>query len=221
MNLNRIGVKFFLDGGDAVALAEYIPIFHRWIQNHSVDGVLIDVADYSHVYAGPGVLLIAHEGNYSMDESGDRRGLVYYSKHTRNRSLSDSLASVCKTALNACLQLEREPELEGRITFVGHELQIFANDRLSAPNTHETFTAFEPLLAGFLDSAYAGADYSVTREPDPGERFSVTVKAAQPVKTSDLLARLAALNGGPTRFNSKRLKQHPSRRNAGHPGIQA
>ena len=192
MNLNRIGVKFFLHDADTVALAEYIPIFHRWIQNHSVGGVLVDVADYSHVYAGPGVLLIAHEGNYSMDERGERRGLVYYNKHAGNRSLLDSLASVCETALNACLQLEREPELEGRITFSGHELQLFANDRLSAPNTQETFTAIEPLLAGFLDNLYACADYSVTREPDPRERFSVTVKTLEPVKTNDLLARLAA-----------------------------
>ena len=192
MNLNRIGVKFFLDGGHNLALAEYIPIFHRWIQNHSVGGILVDVADYSHVYAGPGVLLIAHEGNYGIDERGGRRGLVYYNKHAGNPTLLDRLASVCETALTACLQLEREPELKGRITFGGHELELFANDRLSAPNTEETFSAIEPLLAGFLDNLYACANYSVTREPDPRERFSVTIKVPGPVKTSDLLTRLAA-----------------------------
>lgn len=192
MNLHRIGVKFFLDSGDAVTLAEYIPVFHRWIQNHSVDGVLIDVADYSHVYAGPGVLLIAHEGNYSLDEYGDRRGLVYYNKCTKYADLIDGLASVCQTVLRACLQLEREPELEGRIRFAGHELQIFANDRLSAPNTQGTFSTFEPVLAGFLCTIYGGKDYSLTREADPRERFSVTAKASKPIKTSELLARLAA-----------------------------
>ena len=192
MNLNKIGVKFFVDGGDAVALAEYIPIFHRWIQNHSVDGVLIDVADYSHVHAGPGVLLIAHEGNYGMEERGERQALVYYNKHTRYRDLADGLASVCETALNACLKLEREPELEGRIAFGANELQIVASDRLSAPNTQETFTVFEPLVARFLDHVYAGVNYSVAREPDLRERFSVTAKASEPAKTRDLLTRLAA-----------------------------
>jgi len=27
-------------------------------------------------------MLIAHEGNYALDETGHERGVVYYSKHT-------------------------------------------------------------------------------------------------------------------------------------------
>ena len=41
-------------------------MFHRWIQTRAVDGLLIDVADYTHLKDGPQVLLAGHEGNYSM-----------------------------------------------------------------------------------------------------------------------------------------------------------
>ena len=74
MDLQKIGMKFFAEDGSTIDLVEFIPIFHRWIQNKALSDLLIDVADYSHVHAGPGILLIAHEGNYAVDETGNRRG---------------------------------------------------------------------------------------------------------------------------------------------------
>ena len=66
-DLQRIVVKFHLDDGSPVELDKVIPVFHRWIQTGAVEGLLIDVADYSHVPQGPGVMLIAHEGNYALE----------------------------------------------------------------------------------------------------------------------------------------------------------
>jgi hypothetical protein len=191
MELHKLGVKFFVADANGVGLLEFIPIFHRWIQTRVLDDLLIDVADYSHVYAGPGILLVAHEGNYSVDETGNRRGLAYYSKHPLDGDLSERLTTVCRKALKACRLLVQEVELKDRLKFQGEALQVFANDRLVAPNTEETWLAFAPALKALLARLYLGADYELTREVDSKERFSVTIKVGKPVEIDTLLERLS------------------------------
>ena len=80
MDLYKFGIKFFAADADGFDLLRLIPVYDRWIQQNALENLLIDVADYSHVPAGPGVMLIAHEGNYALDETGHERGVVYYSK---------------------------------------------------------------------------------------------------------------------------------------------
>ncbi len=190
MDLHRIGVKCFFRDGAILPLHEYIPIFHRWIQTGALADLLIDVADYSHVHAGPGILLVAHEGNYGIDETGGRRGLVYYSKRPLDGQLATRLQTACKKLLTACVRLEQEPGLQGRLHFLGNELQIFANDRLTAPNTEETLAALAPAISQFLTTLYSGDNYNLSPEADPKERFSVTVESPIPVTVNKLLQRL-------------------------------
>ena len=192
MDLHKIGIKFFAEEGNAIGLVEFIPIFHRWIQIDALDNLLIDVADYSHVHAGPGTLLVADEGNYGFDETGNRRGMVYYSKRPLSGTLPERLATVCQKVLKACQLLEQGPETKGRLKFRGDEVQIFSNDRLLAPNNDDAFEAFEPALEEFLTRLYPGSVYTLERERDPKERFSVTAKTAQPVAIDTLLQRLTA-----------------------------
>ncbi len=190
MDLHRIGLKCFFRDGATLPLHEYIPIFHRWIQTGALDDLLIDVADYSHVHAGPGILLVAHEGNYGIDETGGRRGLVYYSKRPLAGQLATRLQIACKKLLIACARLEQEPELRGRLPFLGNELQIFTNDRLTAPNTEETLAALAPAIAELLSALNLDSDYRLSRESDPKERFAVTVTSSIPVTVKTLLQRL-------------------------------
>ena len=46
-NLYRFGIKVFLSESPDPDLHTFVPMFHRWIQTHAVDGLLIDVADYA------------------------------------------------------------------------------------------------------------------------------------------------------------------------------
>lgn len=192
MDLHKIGVKFFTTEGDGIGLVEFIPVFHRWIQQRALDDLLIDVADYSHVHAGPGTMLIAHEGNYGVDETGSRRGLLYYSKRTLDGDLATRLAIVCRKALRACWLLEQDDDLRGRIRFGGGEIQVIANDRLVAPNTDTTYEALRPALDTLLAKLYPGATPEIARESDPKERFCVTVRIAENVGVATLLERLVA-----------------------------
>ena len=192
MQIDRFGVKFFCAEGGDVPLPEFIPIFHRWIQTTALAETLIDVADYSHVPSGPGVILVAHEGVFGVDETGGRRGLVYYLRRPFAGSLGDGLKAVTRTALGACERLAAEAEMQDRVAFRGEELQVFAHDRLHAPNTEATASAFQPTLQELLAALYPGVECRLAHELDPKERFAITVTAPGQVSTAALLERLAA-----------------------------
>lgn len=190
MDLHKFGIKFFAVDAKGFDILKLIPMYHRWIQQKALEGVLIDVADYSHVPAGPGVMLIAHEGNYALDETGHERGVVYYSKHTLAGELPERLVQVARKVLTATRLMTGDAELNGALKVPGNALQFFANDRLVAPNTQAAYAELEPTLKAFLDRLYAGAPYTLVRETDPKERLSVRVQTAAPVDLETLLARL-------------------------------
>jgi hypothetical protein len=190
-DLQRIGLKLFAADGASVNPRQLVPIFHRWIQTQAIaDQLLVDVADYAHVPDGPGVMLVAHEGNFSLDLGGGRMGLAYNRKTPMAGGLEERLRLLVRTVLDACLQLEVEPALEGRLRFRGDELQLFANDRLRAPNEPQTLAAFQPALAGLLRMLYGAPACTVTPEPDRRERFGVHIQAPAPVSPRELLGRL-------------------------------
>ena len=78
MELQKIGVKVFATAPNEIPLTDFIDIFHSWIQ--ASDGVYHDVADYSHMQAGPGIVLVANDANVSIDDTSDRRGLYTTTK---------------------------------------------------------------------------------------------------------------------------------------------
>jgi hypothetical protein len=190
MDLYKFGIKFFTADGDRLDILKLIPMYHRWIQQGALEDLLIDVADYSHVPGGPGVMLIAHEGNYALDETGRERGVLYYSKRQLADELPERFARVASKALKAAQLMSRDAELEGAVKVPGTRLQLIANDRLAAPNTDAAYTELEPALQTFLKRLYAGAPYTVTRETDPKERLSVRVQAEGQVALETLLSRL-------------------------------
>jgi hypothetical protein len=190
VELHKFGIKLFAVDAKGVDILKLIPMYHRWIQQKALDDLLIDVADYSHVPAGPGVMLIAHEGNYALDETGHERGVMYYSKHPLAGELPDRLVQVTRKALKAAQLMTGDAELNGELQVPGNDLQFFANDRLAAPNSAAAYAELEPTLRTFLDRLYAGAPYTLVRETDPKERLSVRVRAAGPVDLPTLLARL-------------------------------
>ena len=67
MNWNKLGIRLKIVPPESLVVSDYIPVFHRWIQGQVFeDHLLIDVHNYSHVKDGPGILLVAHEGQFSL-----------------------------------------------------------------------------------------------------------------------------------------------------------
>lgn len=192
MDLHKIVVKFFAAGTPALPIETYIPVFHRWIQKGSVEGLLLDVADYGHLPKSPGIVLVAHEADYMMDASEGPLGLLYNRKAPGAGSLADRFKAAFKAALGACVKLEQEPELQGKLTFQGGKALVIANDRLVAPNSEDGFKALRPDLALALQSVYGDAPPEISRDlRDPRSRLTIHVASKAPVDASALLARLA------------------------------
>jgi hypothetical protein len=189
MQLQHLNVKFFVTQPEAVRLQDYTVVFNSWIQRKVTEELLIDVADYAHVVDGPGLILIGHEANYSLDQTGGRLGLLYNRKANVEGNNRDRLAQAFRSALKAAQLLEKEQGLK----FDAQAVQVIVNDRLLAPNTETTRTKLQPDLDAFFNGLYGGANYTIDsyKPSDPRERFTVTVHANQPAKLEALLRNLS------------------------------
>lgn len=187
MNVQHINIKFFIENSEAVNLADFAAVFNTWIQQQRLEELLIDVADYLHVHHGPGVILIGHEADYSLDQRAGRLGLLYNRKEQLEGTAQEKLAQAVRAALTAAQILEKENGLK----FSGSEVQVIVNDRLLVPNTSETFAVLEPELQAFFDKLYFGEPYTLAHYDNPRERFTINVKAGSAFDVDTLLKNLA------------------------------
>lgn len=188
MELQKLNVKLFVESPNAVPLTDFIEIFHSWIQ--ASDGVYHDVADYSHMQAGPGIVLVANDGNISIDESDNRRGLLYSQKSALSGSNQERLRAVLRFGLENFRKVEREPKLGGKFKLLGNEAVIAVNDRLFWPNTQESFAAVVPEIERLAKTVFADADVSLEREPEERKKFAVRIQASRSFAVDELLDRL-------------------------------
>ena len=189
--LQRFSLRIFAEPASAGAPSTIIPVFHTWIQDHAVPGLLIDVADYTHLVDGPSVLLVAHEANYALDETGGRPGLSYTRKQPLDGTFGERLAAAAAALFTAARRLEQDTSrmTGGGIVFPGNEIAFAANDRLTAPRTADTETALRGELAAFGDRLFGGADVEVQPLDDPA-RLGFTLKTAETVPLDGLLSRV-------------------------------
>ena len=194
MTPKRLSAKIFLSEVTDVELADYVPVFQRWIQRNAVEGLLIDVADYAHVHHGPGVILIGDEGDYSLDIAEGRPGLLYTRKRAMPNSLQEALITVVRLALAAARQLEQESSLKNPGIEFG-EIQLKFLDRLNVPNTPETFDAIKDALQTFANNLYGNAEITLGSD-DPREALTVTLKSTEAVEAEALAGRLNKVVAG-------------------------
>jgi hypothetical protein len=192
MELQKINVKVFSAEPNKVPLTDFIDIFHGWIQ--ATDGIYHDVADYSHMQAGPGIVLVADDANVSIDETDNRRGLLYSQKSKLGGSNLEKLSAVLRSALENCYRLEEEPALRGKLKFSGNQVEILVNDRLLAPNTGEVFEELRPEIDFLARRLYASTNFTLLRnQEDPRHRLNVTLSTPLSFETKTLLNNLQAI----------------------------
>lgn len=188
----RLDVKFFVAPvkGAKLDVKRFMPIFQQWIQEDRLPGLLLDVADYTHVTEGPSMVLVAHEGQYVLDEAEGRLGMLYSHRRGVKGDFDARLAESFRRALRACALIEAEPVLEGRLRCSG-EVLFRINDRLHAPNTPATFDAVRPALAALTGKLFGSTPATLEARPASGDAaFTVAIRAQSTAPASDLLSRL-------------------------------
>ena len=173
--MQHVNIKIFADRAD-IQIGDAVAIFHQWIQDGIAPELLIDVADYKHVPDGPGVILIGHEANYSLDETGGRIGLLYNRKAAVQGDAQAALRQAFDAARNATRLLEAAAPFASKLHFDEGDVEIIVNDRLLAPNTDATWEALRPEVERFFASVYGEGRVILERRGEPRERFRVGVK---------------------------------------------
>jgi hypothetical protein len=173
--VQHVNVKIFAKQAD-IDLVDAIPVFHKWIQESAVPGLLIDVADYKHVPDGPGVMLIGFDADYSLDQTHGRLGLLYNSKLPFEGSDQSALDYAYTTAQNAAKKLESDPAFAGKLKFDDNEVEVILNDRLAYPNTDETWSAIEPEFTTFFERVYGTGSFTIEHRGERRERVRAGVR---------------------------------------------
>ncbi len=193
--IHKFGVKVLVQERAPMTADEVSAVFQRWIQAGSLPGLLIDVADYSHVPEGPGVLLVAHEGNYALDDTDGLRGMVYYAKRYQPGTAAERLARTAGRALTALAMLLEEPGMSERLAADTTTLEIFVNDRLHARNDAQSHEAVTLLVGELVQKLFGPVDYDIETPSDPRSRFALRLHvkaAAADYPARSLAQRLAA-----------------------------
>ncbi|HMJ11452.1 MAG TPA: hypothetical protein VK524_08585 [Polyangiaceae bacterium] len=191
MEAHKLQLKFYLQPSSKPELDTFVPVLHGVIREKKLGSeVLIDVADYSHVHEGPGIVLIGHEADYFIDAGEGRLGLLYNKKRGSAASLEASVKDAFSCALRMCAVLESSFQA-APLSFATDEALLRINDRLLATNTRAQFDELRPALEGATRSVY-GSGVELMQEGTPRELFTVRIKAAGAPRAADLHARLDA-----------------------------
>lgn len=186
----RLGVKFCLKQQPTLQPEDILPIFQRWIQEHTIEGMLIDVIDYKHVPDGPGIVLIADEFDLAYDLADGEIGLYY----VRKRELSESLNPALRLAISSALAAARalEAEAPGDIVFDFNAAKISFLDRIHYRNEPEIFESNRETLTETL-SEILGANVLISRlYDDPRAIFALRCTCDS--ASSDIDALIAQLD---------------------------
>ncbi|MFQ5425660.1 MAG: hypothetical protein ACE5EV_01105 [Gaiellales bacterium] len=191
MRPQRLAVKFFTkpDPAAPVDLEPFIALFHEFIQAKRLDGLLIDVADYSHVPAGPGVILIGHDAEYGLDRAGGLAGLRTLGKRFENATLDEALRQTLCKALRCVAAIESDGRTGLRFETATVEIQLV--DRLQAPHTEQALRAALDEAAPAIDLLFGNAVLETAGELDPRSLPTLSAVAAESADVPTLLARLA------------------------------
>lgn len=189
---NRLGVKFSLKQQPTLKPEDILPIFQRWIQEHRIDGMLIDVIDYKHVPDGPGIVLIADEADIAYDLADGEIGLHVIRKRDLPPALSEALRLVISSALAAARALEAEAP--GDIVFDFSAAKISFLDRMNYRNEAAVFKESRQVLTDLLSDIF-DAPVTVSRfYDDPRAVFAIRCALDGGDFSADALAQRFALN---------------------------
>lgn len=189
MNPRRISVKLFASENIARdALHPYIGIFHRFIQEAAVPGLLLDVADYAHVPDGPGIMLIGHDVDYAIDLTGGRTGLLATRKRAGETSAGALFEETLAMALATARALEDDEASDLRVA--SGAVQVSFPDRLDAPNDADAYEAAAKELEPVARKVFGDAA-TLVREGEDDPRRMLTIRISG--DDADVATRLGRL----------------------------
>lgn len=176
MEATKVQIKLYATRDTDAVLSSYIPVFHRWVRDSVPDEMVFDVADYTHVPRGMGVLLVGHAADYALDQGEGRPGILY----SRKRDLpvgAPLVEDALRRALQAAKTLDGDGEVQGPKGFSTEEVLIRFPDRLHLKNDDLSFDKVKAAVQAALTALLPQSSYSLSREGEVREPLTVRAKA--------------------------------------------
>ena len=181
MELQKFAIKLFLNMKKSYSSKDFIPVFHSWIKDKVIsDHLLIDVADYSHIPDGPGVMLIAHEGHFSLDQENHQPGIMYMRKTDLDGTFNDRFNKILSTVIETADRL-RNSKVNMDINFISNSFRFIANDRRIADNTLENQNLYKDQVQKALTELYPICEVEYKEISKENERLAFTVNLSQDI----------------------------------------
>jgi len=190
-DLQRIQIKIAADALSDVSLDAFLKIFGRWRTEKEHPAEWVDLADYAHMAAGPGIVLIGRRSSISFDLTPPGPGILYVARKGLTGSHAERIASAFAAGLKLTERLIGEKEFPGNIRLRPDAIEVRFLDRLQTPNNQETDSELRPALRQVLDALLGPNAYQLSPQIGSGQAcgFSITLKNSEPLDV--LLGRLA------------------------------
>ena len=181
MELQKFAIKLFLNMNESYSSKDFIPVFHSWIQDKVIaDHLLIDVADYSHIPDGPGVMLIAHEGHFSLDQENHQPGIMYMRKTEFGGDFKERFINVLSTTIQAANNL-CDNNRNKKVDFISNSFRFITNDRRIAENTYDNQKLYQNEVRKSLVELYSTCEVEYKDISTENERLAFTVNINQDI----------------------------------------
>jgi hypothetical protein len=172
----RVCAKLYAAPATDITDDVFVPLFHEWIQQRALPSVLLDVADYTHVPDGPGVILVGHSTTFALDRGDGRFGLLAQRRRP-DSDTSTAIASLVRELLDVATRLEADKRLAGHLVFDRSVLRIEMNDRLHARNSAAAFEEIAPLARDAISEVLGGSAPVIERVAnDPRDRLALIAR---------------------------------------------
>jgi len=178
VSVNKFILKIFISENSPNGASDFIATFNEFIVNNSIKDSLIDVADYSHMHNGLGVLLTSHESNWSFDEQYGKKGLMVVDKGFSEKSFNDRFSSLLDEIIHICKTLEQTPRHKG-LKFDFNTINFTVNDRsLTDSECEAAISEIKTIFETIVKNLYNCANISYQDNTDPAKRtgFDATIE---------------------------------------------
>lgn len=142
MQLKKLAIKIPFVREDLPASDRWIELMNVWIRDNVIPGTLIDVADYTHMVDGPGIVLVAHEYILSLDHQNGWSGLRIAARRDAGKASADELKGSLQVLSKAADSLAKEFDLQLDTS----RMEITALDRLNEGSSADFIALAEEVL---------------------------------------------------------------------------
>ena len=158
-----------------VSVTEVINLFHKWIKDQEPSQLLLDVADYSHVPDGPGIMLVGFHEIIAFKMNAEKPSFVVTQKSVLEGEAS---AVLLKTLTNGCFYANEFAKAFGdKLELDAENFEVGLNDRLL--DSAESLKNLEGSINELNKSIDLGWESSLDSEANPKNLPYLKVKAAK------------------------------------------